>query len=76
MHPRRIATTLVFAPLGPAYLPHAVLACLIVAIVGGLIAAARSGSSGTARAWKSPRGCGLRTSCCARSFGKLRWLTP
>lgn len=33
------AATLVFAPLGPAYLPHAVLACLVGAIAGGLIAA-------------------------------------
>lgn len=36
------AATLVFAPLGPAYLPHAVLACLVAAIAGGLIAAALS----------------------------------
>ncbi|HYC36273.1 MAG TPA: SulP family inorganic anion transporter [Usitatibacter sp.] len=34
------AATLVFAPLGPAYLPFAVLACLVGAIAGGLIAAA------------------------------------
>ena len=33
------AATLVFAPLGPAYLPHAVLACLVGAIAGGLLAA-------------------------------------
>src|SRR5687767_10885169 len=33
------AATLVFAPLGPAYLPHAVLACLVGAIAGGLVAA-------------------------------------
>ena len=33
------AATLVFAPLGPAYLPHAVLACLVGAVAGGLIAA-------------------------------------
>jgi SulP family sulfate permease len=36
------AATLVFAPLGPAFLPHAVLACLVGAIAGGLIAAALS----------------------------------
>lgn len=33
------AATLVFAPLGPGYLAHGVLACLVAAIAGGLIAA-------------------------------------
>ena len=33
------AATLVFAPLGPAYLPHGVLACLVGAIAGGFLAA-------------------------------------
>lgn len=33
------SATLVFAPLGPQYLPSALLACLIAAILGGLVAA-------------------------------------
>ncbi len=33
------AATLVFAPLGPGYLSHGVLACLVGAIAGGFIAA-------------------------------------
>ncbi len=32
--------TLVFAPLGPEFLPHALLACVLAASLGGLIAAA------------------------------------